>query len=64
MKRSAANYEETGLLVCGNDVKLQLFVELLPSCLVRQGSAGGTLCSLFTLGRRGATRSERVMWRL
>ena len=28
MKRSAANYEETGLLVCGNDVKLQLFVEL------------------------------------
>ena len=43
VKRSAANYEETCLLVCGNDVKLQLFVELLQSCLVRQGSAGGTL---------------------
>ena len=49
VKRSAANYEETGLLVCGNDVKLQLFVELLPSCLVRQGSAGGTLsCAWLT----------------
>ena len=46
VKRSAANYEETGLLVCGNDVKLQLFVELLPSCLGKPGQTrlgGGTL---------------------
>ena len=37
VKRSATNYEETGLLVCGNYVKLQLFVELLPSCLGKLG---------------------------